>query len=246
MSVEIYVQARMGSTRLPGKVLKTVLGRPLLSYQIERLKRVKRANAIVVVTSTAKEDDQIVRLCENEGIPCYRGAEEDVLDRYYQTAVQRRPDAVVRITADCPLIDPEIVDLVISKYIDEFPKWDYVSNSLISTFPRGLDTEIFSYRILEETAQQARALAEREHVTLYMYNHPERYKLKNVASTIDLSNYRWTVDTVEDFELIRLLLTELYPQKPDFLLQDVLDVSALHPEWSLINRNIQQKSVRLG
>jgi spore coat polysaccharide biosynthesis protein SpsF len=244
MKVEIFIQARMGSTRLPGKVLKPVLDKPLLFYLTERLARVKEADSFVILTSTKHEDDVIVAFCEKNEIPYFRGPEEDVLARYYHAALARHPDAIVRITADCPLIDPKSVDDVISTYKNEYPKWDYVSNSLQRTFPRGLDTELFSFDALEFAAKNAIDPSEREHVTMYMYNHPERFRLKNVASPINLSQHRWTVDTIEDFELIKLLIQELYPNKPYFQLQDILEVLKQHPEWQKINAHIEQKPMR--
>jgi spore coat polysaccharide biosynthesis protein SpsF len=242
MGIEIFVQARMGSERLPGKVLKEVLHKPLLAYQIERLQRAREASAIVILTTTAPKDDPIVQLCATEQIDCFRGPENDVLSRYYLAAKKRKPEAIVRVTADCPLIDPEIVDLVIATYREALPQWDYVSNSLIRSFPRGLDVEIFSFAALEEVHRLANKESEREHVTPYIYHHPERYRLKNVAAHCDLSSHRWTVDTVEDFELINLLLAELYPTNPNFVMRDVLELCKKHPEWSLINRHIRQKS----
>lgn len=244
MRVEIYVQARIGSTRLPGKVLKPVLGKPLLFYLTERLARVKQADSFVILTSTKNEDDCIVAFCEKQGIPYFRGPEEDVLARYHQAAIARRPDAIVRITADCPLIDPASVDEVIAVYKNEFPQWDYVSNSLQRTFPRGLDTEIFSFEALDKAAHHATNQNEREHVTVYLYRHPELFHIKNVASPINLSQHRWTVDTVEDFQLIQLLLEELYPNNPHFHLQDVLKVLQRHPEWQKINAHIEQKRIK--
>lgn len=241
MVTEIFVQARMGSTRLPGKVLKQVLGKPLLHYLLERLKHVKNASAIRVLTSTEPADDAIAHFCDKFGVSVYRGSKEDVLDRYYQAEQKYRPDAIVRITGDCPLIDPTIVDKVISTFNKEPSHWNYVSNSLQRTFPRGLDTEIFTAAALEKTFREAKNPSEREHVTLYMYRHPEKFNLKNVASATDLSHHRWTVDTQEDFELIKLIIENLYPHNPLFTTQDILNLLQQHPEWVKINSNIAQK-----
>lgn len=241
MRIEIFVQARMGSTRLPGKVMMPVLGRPLLDYLLERLAQVKEASAIAVLTTHQSIDDSIVSFCQQKGIPCYRGPEDDVLARYYQVAKERRPDAIVRITADCPLIDPDIVDQVIHTYSSFFPSYDYVSNSLQRTYPRGLDTEVFSFQALEQAFHQAGELAEREHVTPYLYRHPEKFRLYNIASPCSLAHYRWTVDTVEDFTLIRLILEHLYATHPHFRLNDILQLLHQHPQWNLINAHIEQK-----
>lgn len=241
--VAIFVQARMRSTRLPGKVLKPILNRPLLDYLIERLSQVQRASELVILTSIKKEDDVIASFCQERHVLCYRGSEEDVLSRYYQAALERKPEAIVRITADCPLIDPEIVDQVIQNYVEAFPLYDYVSNSLKRTFPRGLDAEIFSFQALDQAFHEAKNQAEREHVTLYFYQHPELFRLKNIASPVNLSSHRWTVDTPEDFHLIQLIIENLYPSCPNFRLKDILELLDKHPEWSKINAHIEQKSI---
>ena len=169
MRVVIIVQARMTSTRLPGKVLKTVLGKPLLEYQIERLRRVKLADEIVIATTTNNADQPIIDLCDRLSIPYYRGSEDDVLARYHSAAIFHQADTVVRVTSDCPVIDPQVIDRVIYTYIDEHPKYDYVSNCLERTYPRGMDTEIFSFNALEQAFQQAITQPDREHVTPFIY-----------------------------------------------------------------------------
>ena len=243
MRTEIYVQARMGSTRLPGKVMKPVLGKPLLEYLIERLHRVKEADDCAILTTTNPRDDVLVNFCEKLGVACYRGPEEDVLERYYRVALERKPDAIVRITSDCPLIDPDEVDKVIRTFQESFPTYDYVSNSIERTYPRGLDAEIFSYNALEQAFYEAKAPFEREHVTPYIYNHPKLFRFKNVSANEILNSHRWTVDTEEDFMLIRLILESLYPGNPNFKMQDILNLLKLHPEWSLINAHIIQKAL---
>lgn len=241
MQVEIYVQARMGSTRLPGKVMRLVQERPLLDYLLERLGQVKEADAIAVLTTIHPNDDEIVEFCEKKKIPCYRGPEEDVLARFYKTALQRKPDAIVRITADCPLIDPDIVDLVIKTYREWYPIYDYISNTLQSTYPRGLDTEIFSLQALDHAFNNAQKPEEREHVTVYMYQHPQIFNLLNISSPLSLGHHRWTVDTIEDFTLIRLILTHLYPYNPNFRLKDILELLRQNPDWEKINAHVKQK-----
>ncbi len=243
MKVEIYVQARMGSTRLPGKVLMPVLGKPLLSYLVERLRRVTEADAIAILTSTQKEDDLIVNVCKELNVLCYRGPEDDVLERYYQVAKKRRPDTVVRITADCPLIDPEIVDEVISTFRKEWPQWDYISNAFEPTFPRGMDTEVFSFAALEMAALNAKSPHEHEHVTPYIYGHRDLFRMRNVPCKTNLSNYRLTVDTPEDFKLIKLIFEHLYPVLPNFHLRDIIDLLKVHPDWEKINAHIKQKTI---
>lgn len=241
--VEIYVQARMGSTRLPGKVLKPIMGKPLLGYLIERLQQVKEADAFAILTSTNKQDDAIVSLCKDLNVLCYRGPEEDVLERYYRVAKERRPDAIVRITADCPLIDPLIIDQVIKVYRKEWPQWDYVCNVQEHTFPRGMDVEVFSFDALETAALNAADPAEHEHVTPYIYRHREKFQIRNVSSSVNLSKYRLTVDTPEDFHLVQLIFEHLYPSTHVFLLQDIVNLLLKHPDWMQINAHIQQKQL---
>lgn len=241
MRIEIYVQARMQSTRLPGKVMMPVLNKPLLEFLIERLEQVKEADTFAILTSTKAADDVIASYCERRGVTCFRGSEEDVLTRYYQAAKERQPDAIARVTADCPLIDPEIIDKVLKEYQESFPAYDYVSNSLVRSFPRGLDIEVFSFNALKKAFEEAEDPAEREHVTLYMYRNPDKFRIKNVSLDKDLSSHRWTVDTPEDFTLIRNILENLYPVNPKFRLDDILNLFKLHPQWKEINAHIQQR-----
>ncbi len=243
MRIEAYVQARMGSTRLPGKVLKKVLGKPLLHFLVERLSASKEIDDIVILTSNLAADDAIVTFCQEKKISFFRGSEEDVLDRYYQAALERRPEGIVRITSDCPLIDPDVVDQVVKTFREGLPKIDYVSNSLERTFPRGLDVEVFSFNALQQAFKHAIRPEEREHVTVYLYRHPERFQLKNVAHLPSLAHYRWTVDTPEDFALIRLILENLYPSHPQFRLKDVLHLLVQHPTWSQLNAHVEQKKL---
>ena len=225
----------MGSTRLPGKVLKDIAGRPMLSYQMERLRRVKRAERIVVATTDQPADDAIARFCQKEKIACVRGSEHDVLARYH-LAIERFPaDVVVRITADCPLIDPAIVDEAIAAY-----EPDYVSNMLETTYPYGMAVEVFSAQALREAHREAKDPAEREHVTPFIWRRPQRYRLKSLTMAPNLSHHRWTVDTPEDFELVSRLLKTL---KPHFTLQDVLAVLDEHPDWCAINAHVEQKAL---
>ncbi|MBD1872963.1 glycosyltransferase family protein [Nodosilinea sp. FACHB-131] len=242
MTITIIVQARMTSTRLPGKVLKPVLGKPLLTYQIERLKRVKAADSIVIATTENSADDPIVELCQALAVDYFRGSEQDVLSRYYRAAQTAQADVVVRVTSDCPLIDPEVIDEVIQVYIAQRDRYDYVSNSLRRSYPRGLDTEVFSAQALEQAHREAIAQPDREHVTPFIYNHPNRYAIGQVTTAQDLSRHRWTVDTPEDFELIKRMLEALYPQVPNFTLQDCLDLLSQHPDWTVINSHVEQKA----
>lgn len=233
----------MTSTRLPGKVLKEVLGKPLLEYQIERLRQVRLADELIIATTTNDTDQPIIDLCERLEAAYYRGSGEDVLSRYYEAATQFGADVVVRVTSDCPLIDPGVMDEVISLYINNRDKYDYVSNTLERTYPRGLDTEVFSMTALEKAYKEAGEQPDREHVTHYMYRRPEEFRLANSRSAADYSHHRWTVDTPEDFELIKRILQELYPVNNRFTWLDVLNIINEQPEWVQINATVKQKKI---
>lgn len=239
----IIIQARMGSTRLPGKILKEVLEKPLLSYQIERLKRVTLADEIVLATTTNSLDQKVVDFCRQEQISFFRGSEDDVLSRYTEAAKHFDAKVVVRVSGDCPLIDPKIVDKVIGFYFQHYPTYHYVSNTLERTYPRGLDVEVFSLSALEQAAKASTRPEEREHVTPYIYRHPELFALANVAHSTNESHHRWTVDTEEDFQLIAKILKTLYPKNPDFTMDDILELLKKHPDWMLINAHIRQKPI---
>lgn len=245
MTTAIIVQARMGSTRLPGKIMKKVLDKPLLEYQLERLLRVKYADQVIIATTDHGGEQPIVDLCLRLGVPYFRGSEQDVLARYYGAATQYGADVVVRITSDCPLIDPAVVDKVIGFYLTHKEEYDFVSNTFAKrTYPRGMDTEVFSYKALKEANEEATDEAEREHVTIFIKRRPERYRLKTLPYDKDFSHYRWTVDTPEDFMLIEKMITALYPVNPHFTLEDCLALLTENPDWIKINEHIKQKPVK--
>ena len=198
------IQARTGSTRLPNKVLLKAGKVSLLEYEIKRIRQSKFIDKIVVATTVSKKDDIIEKLCKKNKVDCFRGSEEDVLDRYYQGSL-RYPkfSNIVRITGDCPLIDPAIIDGVIDLFLKN--KFDYASNVEKETFPDGLDVEIFKREALDEAAQRAKLASEREHVTLYIRN-AKKYKKGNLSSEYDFSHFRLTVDEKEDYEVIKFLI----------------------------------------
>jgi len=241
MKVVAIIQARMGSTRLPGKVMKEILGKPVILWDLDRVSYSKLIDEIVVAIPYEKENDVIVDTIKeyNDKIIITRGSEDDVLDRYYQAAVKTNADVAVRITSDCPLIDPVVIDSVIEHFLDD--DCDYCSNSLIRPSPRGLDTEVFSFKALEEAWNEAKKDYEREHVTPYIIDHPDKFKLLNAANDIDLSHLRWTLDTKEDFEFIKAVYKRIYPKKQLFLMDDVLELMDKEPELIDINRYIEQK-----
>lgn len=244
--IVIIVQARMGSTRLPGKVLKRIAGRPMLDYQMERLRRVRRAQKIVIATTTEAADQPIVDYCRSAGVDCTRGSEADVLSRYFEAAQAYGASVVVRVTSDCPLLEPELVDLAIETFQAQGGAYDYVSNMIEPTWPYGMAVEVFSAAALREAHQEAVDPAEREHVTPFIYWRPQRYRIKSLTMQPNLSSLRWTVDTPEDFELVSRVLTELAPTRPEFRIPDVLALLDRHPDWSQINSHIQQKTVTLS
>lgn len=230
------IQARMGSSRLPGKVMKDVVGKPLLEHIINRLSFCKKIDKIIVITSEDSENEPIVHLCEKLSIDCFQGDEKDVLDRYYHAAIRfnlNEQDSIVRITADCPLIDPIIVDEVIEKHLDK--GYDYTTNTLIRTFPDGLDCEVFTLPILNEMWDEAKLKSEREHVTLFIKNNPDNYNLGNLAQDNDFSNFRWTVDEKEDFILIKKIYECLYDEEKIFLMDDILQLLDDNPSLLKIN-----------
>jgi spore coat polysaccharide biosynthesis protein SpsF len=241
--INIIIQARMGSTRLPGKILKPIMGRPMLSYLLERLRDIQKPHALIIATSLNSQDDVIESFAQKEKVLVFRGDEEDVLDRYYQASLAYPADYIIRITSDCPLIDPHIVEQAIHLMETEKPTPDYVSNVLLRTFPRGMDVELFSFAALKKAAKEAITPSEREHVTPFFHKHPSRFRLANFTHSLDLSNYRLTVDTPEDFLLISKIFEDLYPKKKKFTLDDIIQEWGRHPDWSLINAHVKQKEV---
>jgi spore coat polysaccharide biosynthesis protein SpsF len=240
MRTVCIIQARMGSTRLPGKVLRPLLGRPMLWWVVHRARQARLLDEVVVATTLDARDDQLDDLCCREGWGCFRGSEEDVLDRYYQAAKHVEADVVVRITSDCPLIDPRVIDHVTAAYFAGFPHPDYVSIFEPRTYPRGLDTEVFSMKALE-TAWREDTSAWREHVTPYIYRNPDRFRLLSVCNPVDYAHHRWTVDTPEDLELV----TRIYEHfgHGDFRWGDVIGLLERNPEWAEINRHVEQKNI---
>ena len=239
MKTVIIVQARMTSTRLPGKVLLPLGGEPMLTRLVKRLRRVRHADAIVIATTTNASDDAIVALCEHLGVAHHRGSEHDVLSRYAEAAALHQADAVVRVTSDCPLIDPALIDRLIEVFAQG--DCDYVSNMLPPTWPYGMAVEVFSVQALQEAHAQAGQESEREHVTPFIYWNPQRYRLRNVACSQNLNHCRWTVDTPEDYELVSLLFGAVHQTHPEFCLGDLLAEMGRHPEWMRINQHVQQK-----
>jgi spore coat polysaccharide biosynthesis protein SpsF len=212
MKIVLIVQARMGSTRLPGKVLLPVMGRPILAYQLDRLKNVKYANEIVIATSDNKCDDSIVEYCEQNNVAFYQGSESDVLSRFFNAATKFKADIVVRLTADCPLIDPAVIDQVIAVYCEDMGQRTYVCNTLERTYPRGMDVEVFPVGLLHEANRYAKTKHDREHVTPYLIrNDLNNIVLRNVTYYKNISAYRFTLDYSKDFKQISSILNVALP-----------------------------------
>lgn len=244
MNIVCIMQARVGSTRLPGKVLKKICGKTVLEHDIDRLKRVKNINKIVIATTTLERDDAIVKEAKRLDVAYFRGSEEDVLSRYYYAAKENNADVVVRVTSDCPLIDSEVTEETICFYLENNNKYDYVSNSLERTFTRGLDTEIFSYKILTRAFNETISKKEREHVTFYIWNNPSVFRLGCYENSVDYSNLRWTLDTEEDLKLIDKIYCYLYDDRGNnFTMNDVIGLYEKYPELRKINMNVKQKEL---
>lgn len=227
------LQARLSSARLPGKVLKPILGVPMLLRQVERVRRATSIERLVLATSEDPSDDAIEKLCRENGIECFRGSLNDVLDRFYQVAKDKNPDYVVRLTGDCPLIDPDIIDRVVRHCVAG--QFDYASNTIKPTFPDGLDVEVFRFECLAAAWREATLPSQREHVTPFIHQQPGRFKLGNYAGTQDLPHLRWTVDEAPDFELIEQIYESLYLAKPDFNTGDILALLNRRPELKTFN-----------
>ncbi len=236
MKASAIIQVRCGSTRLPGKALLKVLDKTILEYVVERVKKAETVDQVIIATTKNKDDLKIAELAGNIGISVYRGSENDVLDRFYKTAHSLGLKHIVRITADCPLIDPIVIDSVVDSYFRT--KADYSSNTLEETFPDGEDAEVFSFKALSIAWKNAALSSEREHVTPYIRNHPDIFKLVNVKSAENLYGKRWTLDRNEDFDFIKTILEALYPHNPYFSMQDVLKFLKDNPSLEKMNKDI--------
>ncbi len=243
MAVVAIVQARMGSERLPGKVLLDIAGKSMLAHVVHRLQRANLIDRVVVATTTADADEQIVAECEQISVLSIRGSEEDVLGRYQMAALAFDADAIVRVSADSPFVDPEVCDLVVSRFLAAEPAVDYASNKIEPSFPLGLDVEVFTREALTRTAMEAVEPFERAHVTVYMYQHPERFSLLAVGADRDLHSWRWTVDTAEDLAFARAVFGRL---GGDFSWHDAVALIEKDPSLAEINAHVIAKPVTDG
>lgn len=236
----IISQARMTSTRLPGKVLMKVAGKTLLEYHIERLRL--SGLPVVVATTTNETDEPIVDLCNQLQVPVYRGDENDVLSRFWETAEKFQIDPIVRVTSDCPLIDGKMIAQAVQQYLESKKSWLYLSNCLERTYPRGFDFEVFSREMLNEAFEKAQSLPEREHVTPYIHqNHHGKTKLQSIKRSTDMSAHRLTVDELDDFRLIEKLIIDYSAAEKSE--REISQILIDHPELQRMNSHIEQKKV---
>lgn len=239
MNVVAIIQARMGSSRLPGKVLQDLAGQPMLARVFNRASRANALNLVTIATSTSPQDDEIEAFCHAHEWPVFRGNETDVLDRYYQAAQHFQADIIVRITADCPLIEPDIINSLIEPICNQ--PLDYVNNRLPPiSFPRGMEMDVMTYETLTSVWKNDTNPKWREHVTPYIYNHPKQYRIHTVRNTQNHSHLRWTVDAPEDLIFAQKIYKHF--QTDTFVYQDILDLLDTHPDWLEINRTIKKLS----
>lgn len=244
MKTVAIVQARVGSTRLPGKILRDLGGRTVLSHVLDRVRAAAGVDETVVATTTAPGDAAVAAEAGRCGVRVFRGDEADVLSRYALAAAGAGADVVVRVTSDCPLFDPALLAAMLGAFHASHAArrpLDYLSNTVVRTFPRGLDAEIFTRAALDRAAREATAPHEREHVTPFLYQHPDRFAIDQYARVPDLSAHRWTLDTPEDWELIRRVVEDLGTGEGRFSTDAVLDVLRRHPDWVALNAGIEQK-----
>jgi len=236
--IHAILQARMSSTRLPGKALLPLAGAPALLRQTERIRQAQMIDSLTVATSTDPSDDTLEALCRANGVTCYRGSLTDVLDRFYRAARAQPADHIARFTGDCPLIDPDVVDATARFYLKG--GLDYASNNLEPTFPDGLDVEFCKIAALEAAWKEAALPSEREHVTPFLYHHRERFNVGCYKNATDLSALRWTLDEKADYDVIKAIFEALYPQQPHFRMTDVLAFLDRYPEYKTMNHHHQR------
>lgn len=242
MSVNAIIQARCGSTRFPNKVFALIDGKPLLWHVVNRLKYATKIDGIIVATTVSEKDDKIEEWCKENNVHCFRGSEENVLNRYYSASQAFPSDYVVRITADDPFKEPKVIDAVITKLIEE--GYDHVTNNLPPSFPEGLDCEAFKKSALDRSEKEAETAFEREHVTQYIYHHPDIFKIGNVSNGENLSYLRWTVDKDVDFEMVKAVYAHRNPANKGILLMDeILEILKANPEIEKINSEVERSAM---
>lgn len=244
MKIVATIEARMTSTRLPGKVLKPCLGKPMMELLVERVRRSRLIDEIVISTTVNQTDDVLVRCADQLGVGHFRGSEDDVVARVVGAMEAAKADIVVQLTGDCPLLDWEVIDQLIRLY--RANTFDYVSNNLVRSYPRGLDCQVVSLATLQESLRIAHDPAQHEHVCLSIYENPQRFRLFNLMAPPELCypGQRWTLDTEADYRFLTTVYERLYPQNPAFTSADVLRLLRENPAIEAINSDIVQKAVR--
>jgi len=239
--IDAIIQARTGSTRLPGKVFKLLSGKPLLWHVVNRLSYSKFINRIIVATTNNPLDDSIALWCSQNDVLFYRGDEQNVLDRYYKTAKHYKSDIVVRVTADDPFKDPNVIDNVINKLQTE--TLDFAYNNFPPSFPEGLDTEVFTFSAIEKAFFSANDDFEKEHVTQYFYRNQAFFKTGNFSNSVNLSHLRWTIDTQLDFEMAEMVYNNLYKDQALFVMEDILSLINQYPKIAAHNLEVQRSAM---
>lgn len=242
MKINAIIQARCGSTRFPNKVFADINGKPLIWHVVNRLKYAETINDIVIATTINEKDDSIEKWCLSEGVLCYRGCENDVLNRYYNASLAFPSDIIVRVTADDPFKEPKVIDSVINKLISE--KLDLVTNNFPPSFPEGLDCEAFTFNVLQTMEKSTNDSFEREHVTQYVYHNPDKFKIGNVVSERSLAHLRWTIDTEEDYQMVKAIYDNRKKDSSGILLMDeILLILENNPEILSINSKVKRSTM---
>lgn len=244
MRAVAIIQARMGSTRLPGKVLRVLGNATVLAHVVRRVQRASGIDEVVIATTELPQDDAIVEAGLALGVSVFRGSEDDVLSRYYLAAKRAGADVIVRITSDCPLLDADVLQAMVARFQAMHrsgTRVDYLSNTLARTFPRGLDVEVFTFAALERADREASNAAEREHVTPYICGNPGTFRIEQYENAVDASWYRWTLDTEDDWQLLQRIFARLGGQRDGFTTREVLELLAQEPGLAAINAHVARK-----
>lgn len=241
MKIVAIIQARVGSTRFPRKVFADLSGKPFIWHVVNRLKFVSKIDNIVLATTTNSLDDELEEWAKSQDLVFYRGSENNVLERFYFAAKENDADVIVRITADDPFKDPNIIENVIDLLL--LKEVDFVYNNNPPSFPEGLDTEVFTFKSLEKAYNQSKSDFEKEHVTQYFYRHPEIFSQYNLTNIENLSYLRWTVDTLEDYTFAKVIYEKLYKQDHVFFMDEILDLIKSNPDIVSINSKVERSSM---
>jgi len=244
MKVNAIIQARCGSSRFPKKVFSLIDGKPLLWHVVSRLQSTMLIDDIVIATTTSTKDDEIESWCSKNDIKCFRGSEDNVLNRFYNASQLFPSDVVVRITADDPFKEPSVIDEVIRTFLNG--DYDYVTNNYPPSFPEGLDCEVFSTKLLIEMEEKSTDSFEREHVTQYIFRHLSDYKIGNVSNNVNLSKLRWTIDTEDDFKMVNSIYAHRTAKDGILLMNEILDILNKYPDIKNINLNVARSAMYKG